>query len=174
MDKVMTKYSISLALLSLITINQFCLAQYKEGAFPGKGSIEAWHRARKILDEGSALKDSGKTDEALSKFKTAIATYPYDGVFWCCLGNCYMDKKEYKLAEDAYRRATVLHPDDWKHWCNLGGALFKNEKYTEYRAAIIKALSLNPPSKEASELKGSIDHIDKYLREQKSTGSKTK
>ena len=167
-----SKFSISLAILSLITFcNQCCLA-YKDGEFPGKGSVQAWHQAAVFLRDGHILQDNGKYDEAIAKFKAAIAIYPYEPAAWGRLGNCYQDKKEYALAESAHRKATALNPDDWMGWSDLSRTFYFEDKIPDYKAAMVKALSCHPPSKEAAEIQGSIKDIAKYLSEQKDSAAK--
>ena len=166
------KFLLLLAVL-FVTFNQYCLA-FKVGDFPGKGSIQAWHQAAEVFHDGRVLQDNAKYNEAIAKFQTAIKIYPYEAGYWNNMGNCYQEQKQYKLAESAHRRATVLNPDDWMVWNGLARTFNFEDKMPECKAAFIKALSCQPPSKDETNIQASVSIIDKDLSSQKSSASKAK
>jgi outer membrane protein assembly factor BamD (BamD/ComL family) len=59
---------------------------YTDGQFPGKGSVEDWHRANDEYNQACRSLNAGKYDEAIAKDKAALALYPYEGCYWGNMG----------------------------------------------------------------------------------------
>ncbi len=113
--------------------------------FPGKGDYQAWLKANEQFNEGNALKRNGSFDQAIIKYKRAIAVYCFDAEYFNNLGSAYKGKGDYANAASAYKKALSIK-EIWQSWANLGTVLAKIGKSHESRAAYQKALNLNPPS----------------------------
>ena len=154
-----------LIVLVLGSLMQPALA-YKDGAFPGKGSIQAWHKANDQYNQACDLLTAGKYDEAIAKDRAALAIYPYDGDYWGNIGDCLGFKKDTKGEEAAYKKAGSLNPDDWKAWDSLGRIYNDQGHDAESKDAFVHALRCNPPAQKVVELETNIraldDEMDKH------------
>lgn len=61
---------------------------------------------------GFALEGSGRLDDALAYYKTALEANPADEPTWARLANAYLRRGESEAAIEAYRRLTMLDATD--------------------------------------------------------------
>ena len=66
---------------------------------------------QKAFDEGVALSNAGKHDEAIEKFNKALAVNPNCHDCYNNIGFSYAQKKDYDKAEADYKKAIEVKPD---------------------------------------------------------------
>ena len=64
---------------------------------------------RKLFEEGVALSQAGKHDEAIEKFNQAAETLPNCNDCYNNVGFSYTQKKEWDKAEAAYKKSLELY-----------------------------------------------------------------
>jgi predicted CXXCH cytochrome family protein len=101
-------------------------------------------RAGFWVDLGEAYRASGDTTGAARAFEEALARSPESSVILLKLGNLWIEARQWTKAEAVLRRATVRVPNDGLAWGLLGWTLWQQEKRAEGRAALEKALRLEP------------------------------
>jgi len=94
---------------------------------------------KKAFDEGVALSQAGKHDEAIAKFNEAIAANPNCYDCYNNIGYSYSQKKDYPNAETAYKKSTELKPDDANAYNGLATVYNAQRKFDEAAAASAKA-----------------------------------
>ena len=102
---------------------------------------------RRILS-GCAAEEVGDIREAVRIYEDILSFCEHSSVL-INLGTIRYNQKQYKAAEQLYRRATVVAPDYPLAWFNLGNALDERDRPTEAREAYQHALDLNPRYAEA-------------------------
>ncbi len=114
------------------------------------GMIEAdTTDARLYFFLGNAYYESGKYDEAIAQFETAVTLKEDYSKAWVNMGIVQDTKHNRRAARDAYNRAIELNPEDVLAYCHLGfsyQSAGENEKAMEYYQ---KALSIDPNSAQA-------------------------
>lgn len=93
---------------------------------------------------GAALRSSGRTLESIVSISQAIAIAPDQATFYNSLGNCYLDKSEWVVAELAYRKALDLTPALLEAVINLGFALQRQQRLAEAQNVLQNVLAQNP------------------------------
>jgi Flp pilus assembly protein TadD len=90
---------------------------------------------KKAFEEGVAASRGGKPDEAIEKFRAALALAP--GCFDCHynIGVAYMSKKDDKAAEAAWKQAVEVKPD-YAEALNALSTLYNNQKRFDEAAAM--------------------------------------
>ena len=116
------------------------------GDLPSKGSDPD-----ALNNLGIALREKGKTDEALSRFYQALASRwwrPFPEAHYN-LGVALLNSERYDEAIVEYRKAIKLKPGLAFAHNNLGVALRNNKQYDEAVAEYHKAIELKPDDAEA-------------------------
>jgi predicted CXXCH cytochrome family protein len=96
------------------------------------------------VDAGEGFRAAGDLPTAIRSFETALARNPESLTILLKLGNAYSDSQQWAKAETTLRRATVKAPSDPLAWGLLGWALWQQQKPAEGKAALEKALKLDP------------------------------
>jgi tetratricopeptide (TPR) repeat protein len=99
---------------------------------------------KKLYDEGWALLDQQKYQEAISAFDKAIELNPNDANAWYNKGYALGNLAKYEEAIIAFDKAIEIKPDDANAWNNKGYALFNLGKYEEAIECYDKALEIEP------------------------------
>ena len=97
---------------------------------------------KKAFDEGVALSQAGKHDEAIAKFNEAIAANPNCFDCYNNIGYSYSQKKDWTNAETAYKKSTEVKPDDANAYNGLATVYNAERKFDEAAAASAKAAQL--------------------------------
>ena len=90
---------------------------------------------KKAFDDGVAASRGGNHDDAIEKFRAALALAP--GCFDCHynIGVAYMAKKDEKAAEAAWKQAVEVKPD-YAEALNALSTLYNNQKRFDEAAAM--------------------------------------
>jgi tetratricopeptide (TPR) repeat protein len=107
------------------------------------------------FNAGKTALDAKQYDEAIAQFTKASEMDPKQNVVWSNLAEAYINKakttaapadREAALAKgiETYQKAIELAPNDAGYYNNYALALAQAKKFDEMRAAIDKAVSINP------------------------------
>lgn len=127
--------------------------------FTGKGDYEAYCKAEELVIAGVALMNANKNDDAIQKFKAALAVYPEHAQAHDNLGIIYRRKKQLALAETECKQAVELDKKSWRAWRNLATIYYDQKKYSEAIAAYQTCLGNNPPAAKAAVIKQDLQYI---------------
>jgi tetratricopeptide (TPR) repeat protein len=106
----------------------------------GAGAAAAMSTAlKKTFDEGLALSNAGKHDEAIAKFNEGLAINAKCNDCYDNIGFSYTQKKEYDKAEEAYKKAIEIKPEDGNAYSGLANLYNAQRKFDEAAAASAKA-----------------------------------
>jgi hypothetical protein len=168
---------VSLNMLSKTVLTLFVVvifsAQAWAGDFPGKGDRLLWGYALEDYDQGNHYLNQQRYEEAIEKYKQAIARYQFDPDFYANLGVAYCKAGDYASAEQTLTRAAELNKKDWMPWSNLANVYVKENKLKEALTAFQKALACNPPPAELPTIKDNIAGISRILAFQKPPATPT-
>ena len=116
----------------------------------GTGSKEDAAKARakadlatKTFNEGVALSNDGKTDEAIAKFQEVITAIPNCAECYANIGTVYTRAKKYDEAEAAYKKSIELKPDFAESYNGLANLYNAAKKFELAAEASKKAMELN-------------------------------
>ena len=91
---------------------------------------------------GVSYEKQGDFDNAIREYNLAAKEHPRAYFY---LGNAYFQKKEWKRAEDCYRKAIRKEPDNADAFNNLAWLYYtRNENLDEAERLARKAIELNP------------------------------
>jgi tetratricopeptide (TPR) repeat protein len=107
-----------------------------------KASKEAAEALKKIFDDGVALSNGGKHQEAIAKFQEGVAANSACADCFTNIGFSYMQLKDYPKAEEAYKKATEIRPNDAAAFNGLANVYNAQKKFDEAQAASAKATQL--------------------------------
>lgn len=96
----------------------------------------------KTFNEGVALSNEGKTDEAIVKFQEIIAVIPNCPECWANIGTVQARAKKYAEAEAAYKKAIELKPDFAEAYNGLANVYNTEKKFDQAAEMSKKALDL--------------------------------
>ena len=108
----------------------------------------AGQEARRWNNEGVALIQLGRYEEALKAYDKAIELNPNDAVTWCNKGVVLRVFGRYEEALKAYDKAIELKPDLAEAWYGKGCVYFLKGDKRNALENLSKAIELNPISKE--------------------------
>ncbi|MEL6814880.1 MAG: tetratricopeptide repeat protein [Cyanobacteria bacterium J06598_3] len=94
---------------------------------PATPSLEA-QSAIAAYNQGNALAEQGKVDEAIAAYQRAIAINPSNADAHYNLGYWLNTQGDFAAAENAYWQAAKLNPFDAQVYYNLGLTLIAQEK----------------------------------------------
>jgi tetratricopeptide (TPR) repeat protein len=98
---------------------------------------------KKAFDEGLALSNEGKHDEAIAKFNEAIAINPKCYDCYDNIGFSYVQTKDYDKAEEAYKKAIDAKADDAGAYNGLASVYNAQRKFDDAAKASAKATELS-------------------------------
>ena len=96
------------------------------------------------VDLGEAYRAAGDPARAIQSFEKALARAPQSLPILLKLGNALIETQQWMRAEQVLRRATVQAQNDALAWGLLGWTLWQQDRRTEGRAALEKAVKLDP------------------------------
>ena len=112
----------------------------KEEAAKAKAKSELMN---KTFNEGVALSNAGKTDEAVAKFQEIIAVIPNCPECYANIGTVQAQAKKYDEAEAAYKKAIEVKPDFAEAYNGLANVYNAMKKFDLAAEASKKALDLS-------------------------------
>lgn len=111
-------------------------------------SISSNSSAKSLTKQGRDLMKAGKTTEAITNFKQAIAQEPDNFKLFDLLGKALMANNEHDTAIEVFEKSIALDSASPLGYYGLSSALFEQKKYKEALSPAKKALSrfaeLNP------------------------------
>ena len=122
----------------------FSAAVHADDAVPGKGKEEAWMNARTVADIAKIQLTSGKYEDAINGYKSAISVYSDDPSFHWGLGAALEKANRPKEAEQAYRNAVQKDSKSADGWFRLAELSSKLGNASQADAAYTKAYELAP------------------------------
>jgi tetratricopeptide (TPR) repeat protein len=113
----------------------------------GAGAAAAMTAAlKKTFDDGLALSNAGKHDEAIAKFTEAIGINAKCNDCYDNIGFSYTQQKNYDKAEEAYKKAIELKADDGNAYNGLANLYNAQRKFDDAAKASAKATELSASS----------------------------
>ena len=112
----------------------------KEEAAKAKAKADL---ATKTFNEGVALSNDGKSDEAIAKFQEVIAVIPNCVECYANIGTVHTRTKKYDEAEAAFKKAIDLKPDFAEAYNGLANLYNTTKKFDLAAEASKKAMDLN-------------------------------
>jgi tetratricopeptide (TPR) repeat protein len=112
----------------------------KEEVAKAKAKAEA---ATKTFNEGVALSNEGKSDEAVAKFNEVLASMPNCPECYANIGTVYTRTKKYDEAEAAYKKAIEVKPDFAEAYNGLANLYNATKKFEQAAEASKKAMELS-------------------------------
>ncbi|NET05295.1 MAG: tetratricopeptide repeat protein [Symploca sp. SIO2B6] len=111
--------------------------------------------AEALWSKGNSLDQQKRYSDAIMLYEQAIEIKPDFAEAWNNKGvSLYMlESPRVPEAIEAYKRAITLQPDFSNAWSNLGAALWSQGRFQEARAAVDKALDIDPNNKDAKSLR---------------------
>jgi hypothetical protein len=103
------------------------------------------------LNQGVALYEAGKYEQAVAEYTKAIELDPNLASAYYNRGLAYFKMKQYDLALADFNKATELNPNASAAWTGRGTALQGLGKYKEALEAYNKALEINPNDQSAKD-----------------------
>lgn len=97
------------------------------------------------LAAAAGLERAGRSAEAETAYRSALARWPESAAAWLALGNVALAEGRLADAEYAFRRATALEPGSAPAWNNLAHALLRSGRQAEALAAAQRAVALGGP-----------------------------
>jgi len=144
------------------------------------------------VNQGIALSNQGKYDEAIKHYNNAININPYDASIWSYKGNSLYNKSNYDEAIKCYDEAIRLgkikaeccgepnlellmqDPINAVSWKNKGLALINQKNYDDALKCFDEAVKLSPQDSKAWHLKGAVSEILERNREADAAFAKAK
>ena len=112
---------------------------------PSITSAQTSTEAVKLINTANRQVEAGKTEEAISLYKKAIALEPRNALVYFNLGTAYsMGKQDYKQGRVCFQKAVEINPQFAKAWHNLGLALRNLNDLNGSEQALKKAVLLEP------------------------------
>jgi tetratricopeptide (TPR) repeat protein len=115
----------------------------KEEAAKNKAKADAMTKA---FSEGVELSTQGKTDDAIAKFQSVIASVPNCPECYANIGTVYGQAKKYAESEAAYKKAIELKPDFGEAYNGLANVYNAEKKFDLAAEAGKKAMELSAAS----------------------------
>jgi tetratricopeptide (TPR) repeat protein len=111
----------------------------KEEIAKAKAAAES---ATKTFNEGVALSNEGKSDEAIAKFNEVLAAMPNCVECYANIGTVHTRAKKYDEAEAAFKKAIELKPDFAEAYNGLANLYNATKKFDQAAEASKKAMEL--------------------------------
>ena len=131
--------------LDMVEVN-FSLRPAGEGAGMSeeerKKAAEKNAAVKSAFDQGVALSNAGKNDEAIAKFNEVIALVPKCPECYSNIGANYLQKKEWAQAEAAYKKALEVDAASAEAYNGLANAYNAQKKFEQAAEASAQAMKL--------------------------------
>jgi len=148
LSTILIKRNRILCLLSLtaclISAGCFVLRAQADDVVPGKGKEEAWIKARTVADIAKIQMQSGKFDDAINSYRSAIDTYSDDPSFHCGLGAALEKVNRVGEAEQAYKLAVQKDGKSADAWFRLAEVSSKLRHTNQADLAYSRAYEFAP------------------------------
>ena len=105
---------------------------------------------------GVALKQLGRSQDALLPMQKAAALAPDDSNAHCNLGAVFQDLGRLEEAEASLQQALKINPDNAQAYCNLGVTLHALGRLDAAEANLQRALKLDPDNAQAHNNMGNV------------------
>lgn len=143
-----TRYLSSVLWLILIFAITSCSVAQNQYSISNKKAI-------KVFEEGYNWAMKREDEKAIKKLEEALKIEPRFGEAYALLGEIYLDKKMYDIAEQYYTQLIELNEKRYAvHYSTLADILIKQQKFSEAAKAIRAYLEIATPKKAMA---------DKYL-----------
>ena len=96
------------------------------------------------MNQGIALSNLGRVDEAKKILEDAAKAEPKDPHVWYSLGLLYKNSSDPQASVEAFRRVTELDHNDADTWYFLGTAYAQSKQFPQAIEAFNQALKLSP------------------------------
>jgi Flp pilus assembly protein TadD len=108
-------------------------------------AVLVWKRDSYVVDAEHArvLLGKGATQEAIAQLEMTAKQHPNDSYLQSLLGEAYMRRGAFSLAEAAYRRATREKPNDPLGWAGLAQSNVAEGKFYDSASAWVQAAQLS-------------------------------
>jgi len=106
--------------------------------------------------KGNALRNLGKTEEALECYGEGLALDPKNAGLWYNKGNVLSDLGRYKVALKCFDKALEIDPKYEDAWYNKGVTLRNLERHEEAIECFDEALKIDPQDAKAWHIKGVV------------------
>jgi tetratricopeptide (TPR) repeat protein len=133
--------------------------------FPGKGDAKNWTKATKFFNDGIDCSSSKKYAQAIKLYNQAIATYPYDPMFYANLGFALERNGDPKAGGDACKKALDLQKDFGGAWENLGNCQYDLGDLQGSKESFEQAVKCELPLPKRNELLNVIEVLKKKIAE---------
>ena len=97
---------------------------------------------KSAFEQGVALSNEGKYDEAIAKFNEVLGKVPKCAECYTNIGAVYMKKKDYDKAEAAYKKAIELNPNSAEAYNGLANVYNAQKKFDQAAEAGAQAQKL--------------------------------
>ena len=97
-----------------------------------------------LIEEGNALEDAGRAEDAKSRYEAAVRAAPRFARAHLNLGNAWMAMGRMDAAVDAFRQAIAHAPEHAGAHYNLGNAYLRSGRVQEARAELTESVRLQP------------------------------
>ncbi len=141
-----TAYAIDAAVLAASGRSDAAIAEFEHAIDLDPRDATAYR------EFGTAYATIGKPERAEEILKKGIRARPGDWLSYSNLAKFYYGQQRYSDAERMYRKVIELVPDNYLGYRNLGGMLIALGRNDEAETLLLKAQSLNPKAKTASNL----------------------
>jgi tetratricopeptide (TPR) repeat protein len=108
-----------------------------------KKAAEKNAAVKSAFDEGVALSNSGKNDEAIAKFNEVLALLPKCAECYTNIGANYSQKKDWAQAEAAYKKALEVDASSAAAYNGLANAYNAQKKFDQAAEASAQAMKLS-------------------------------
>ncbi len=107
-----------------------------------KKAAEKNAAVKSAFDQGVALSNSGKNDEAIAKFNEVIAVLPKCAECYVNIGANHSQKKDWAQAEAAYKKAIEVDANSADAYNGLANAYNAQKKFDQAAEASAQAMKL--------------------------------
>jgi predicted O-linked N-acetylglucosamine transferase (SPINDLY family) len=144
-ERAASCYRRALAIAPELGVAQAGLQALQDSPRPGAGARAPDQGAVDTLfNQGNALKDAARLDEAIASYRRALAQDPDHVAAHLNLGSALLEQGKRADALASFRRALVLDPDLAEAHHNLGIALLQAGELASARTALERFLQLRP------------------------------
>ena len=102
--------------------------------------------------------------QAASCYEEAISLYKPYCAYYLVLGECYFNNKDYKAAEDIFRRLVDLSPKHDQAWWMLGQAVMMQNRFPEAEQLYEEAIALGATDVEPYYYGAQMKHLRQERR----------